>query len=56
MPADLKTNEHFVAFVQAPDANPDSPDDTGKRLIELDGTRATPIDHGLCTDLLRVSG
>jgi ubiquitin carboxyl-terminal hydrolase L3 len=55
VPADLKTDEHFVAFVLAPDADPDSTDSEGKRLIELDGTRATPVDHGAATDLLRVS-
>jgi len=54
MPANLNTNEHFVAFVQAPDADPANPDSVKNRLIELDGTRATPIDHGEITvDLLR---
>ena len=51
MPEGGKTNEHFVAFVQAPD-----PTQPGKhRLIELDGRRSCPADLGECTDLLSVS-
>ena len=28
---------------------------TGMRLVELDGRRGGPIDHGECKDLLKVS-
>ncbi|KAJ3539617.1 hypothetical protein NMY22_g4653 [Coprinellus aureogranulatus] len=31
----------------------DGAGDTGMRLVELDGRRAGPVDHGVCTDLLR---
>lgn len=51
MPEGGKVNEHFVAFVQAPD-----PTQPGKhRLIELDGRRSCPAELGECTDLLTVS-
>jgi len=52
VPADLDTNLHFVTFVLAPDptAPIDDDDDTRnqfeKRIIELDGRRNGPIDHG----------
>lgn len=36
-------------------ARTDGDQDTGIRLVELDGRRPGPIDHGVCTDLLRVS-
>lgn len=42
-PDDLDTNLHFTCFVIAP-----SPEDQKTRLIELDGRRAGPIDHGAC--------
>lgn len=50
MPENLNTNEHFVAFVQAP--NPLEPGK--KRLVELDGRRPAPLDLGDSTDLLKV--
>ncbi|KAF9552077.1 peptidase C12, ubiquitin carboxyl-terminal hydrolase 1 [Agrocybe pediades] len=60
------TDLHFTCFVEAPDndirrvaqgadVSEDMVQDkksTGMRLIELDGRRAGPIDHGECTDLL----
>jgi len=56
--AALDTDLHFTAFVKAPSAaeravhgvsaKPDM------RLIELDGSRAGPIDHGPCHDVLEV--
>ncbi|KAG2018694.1 ubiquitin C-terminal hydrolase L3, variant 2 [Coprinopsis cinerea AmutBmut pab1-1] len=64
---DVNTDLHFTCFVAAPDADirkvatgEESPDqvstggdgDTGLRLVELDGRRPGPIDHGVCTDLL----
>jgi ubiquitin carboxyl-terminal hydrolase L3 len=50
MPEGGKVNEHFVAFVQAPD-----PTQPGKhRLIELDGRRSCAADLGECTELLTV--
>ena len=50
MPANLSTNEHFVAFVQAP--NPLKPGE--QRLVELDGRRPAPLDLGPSTNLLKV--
>ncbi|TFK35186.1 hypothetical protein BDQ12DRAFT_688634 [Crucibulum laeve] len=65
VPSDLNTNLHFTCFVAAPEAEfreiakggaspkPDeTQDNTGMRLIELDGRRPGPIDHGECKDLL----
>lgn len=49
VPENLNTNEHFVAFVQAPDPNTPG----ARRLIELDGRRPVPLDLGESTDLLR---
>lgn len=40
---------HFVAFVQASSA-----EDGKKRIVELDGRRLGPIDHGPFTDFLEV--
>ena len=34
-------------------ANPKNVD-VDRRVVELDGTRAGPVDRGLCTDLLEV--
>ncbi|CAE7227458.1 unnamed protein product [Rhizoctonia solani] len=42
-PDHLDTNLHFACFVIAP-----SPETQEKRLIELDGRRAGPVDHGPC--------
>ena len=69
-PGDLQTDLHFVCFVEAPDADfrdraaqsagakleGDATEDngSGKRLIELDGTRTGPVDRGECRDLLKV--
>ena len=69
-PEDLQTDLHFVCFVEAPDADfrdraaqsagakleGDTVEDntSGKRLIELDGTREGPVDRGECKNLLKV--
>ena len=51
MPVNLNTNYHFVAFVQAPDAQ----DLEKHRIIELDGRRSGPVDLGESKELLAVS-
>ncbi|EUC67136.1 ubiquitin carboxyl-terminal hydrolase [Rhizoctonia solani AG-3 Rhs1AP] len=48
-PDHLDTNLHFTCFVVAP-----SPETKEKRLIELDGRRAGPIDHGPLTITERI--
>jgi len=62
----VDTDLHFTCFVEAPDADfrkaakgeelsDDAKGDkvsSGMRLIELDGRRAGPVDHGECKDLL----
>ncbi len=56
VPEDLDTDLHFTCFVQAPDASArEAKVATGeRRLIELDGGRAGPVDRGKSTDLLKV--
>ncbi|KAG8922856.1 ubiquitinyl hydrolase 1, partial [Tulasnella sp. 418] len=49
VPTDLRTNLHFTAFVQAPSA--ENPGES--RLVELDGTRPGPVDHGTSQDILK---
>ncbi|KAF6752354.1 hypothetical protein DFP72DRAFT_904671 [Ephemerocybe angulata] len=65
----IDTDLHFVCFVAAPDADlrsvakgekeakdvvpGESQSDTGMRLVELDGRRPGPIDHGVCKNLLK---
>lgn len=51
MPANLDTDSHFVAFVQAPDAQ----DIEKRRIVELDGRRSGPVDLGESKELLAVS-
>lgn len=51
MPANLDTDSHFVAFVQAPDAQ----DLEKRRIVELDGRRSGPVDLGESKELLAVS-
>ena len=53
IPPNLDTDFHFISFVLAPDTSPET--GPGHRLIELDGVRAGPVDHGPCDDLLTVS-
>ncbi|KAH9981969.1 peptidase C12 ubiquitin carboxyl-terminal hydrolase 1 [Russula compacta] len=55
VPEDLDTDLHFTCFVQAPEASVREAEIvTGKRrLIELDGGRAGPVDRGESTDLLK---
>jgi ubiquitin carboxyl-terminal hydrolase L3 len=54
-PADLDTDLHFTCFVQAPEASAREAEvETDKRrLIELDGGRAGPVDRGESKDLLK---
>lgn len=53
IPTDLDVNEHYVAFVQLPESG-SSPGSGKSRLIELDGRKSAPLDHGECVDLLEV--
>ena len=54
--ADSRTDLHFTCFVQAP--SPPSReegievDETGMRLLELDGRRDGPVDRGISTNFL----
>ncbi|KAI0272614.1 peptidase C12 ubiquitin carboxyl-terminal hydrolase 1 [Gloeopeniophorella convolvens] len=54
VPTDLDTDLHFTCFVQAPDASAREAEVSTdeRRLIELDGGRAGPVDRGKSTDLL----
>ncbi|KAI0047231.1 peptidase C12 ubiquitin carboxyl-terminal hydrolase 1 [Auriscalpium vulgare] len=54
VPSDLDTDLHFTCFVQAPEASArESQVGTGvRRLIELDGRRAGPVDRGESENLL----
>jgi len=47
-PEDLNVDLHFTCFVAAPDASARMPEngEHPKRLIELDGSRDGPMDHG----------
>ncbi|CAA7263835.1 unnamed protein product [Cyclocybe aegerita] len=63
----IDTDLHFTCFVEAPDSDirkaaegaelkPEDKEDkasSGMRLIELDGRRVGPVDHGECKDLLK---
>jgi len=55
VPDNLDTDLHFTCFVQAPEASAREAEiATGsRRLIELDGGRAGPVDRGESTDLLK---
>jgi hypothetical protein len=56
VPDNLDTDLHFTCFVQAPDASARTAEvaTSERRLIELDGGRAGPVDRGKSTDLLEV--
>ena len=56
VPENLDTDLHFTCFVQAPNASTREAEVAtgGRRLIELDGGRAGPVDRGMSTDLLKV--
>ena len=56
VPDNLDTDLHFTCFVQAPEASAREAEvATGaRRVIELDGRRAGPVDRGESTDLLKV--
>jgi Ubiquitin carboxyl-terminal hydrolase, family 1 len=56
VPADLDTDLHFTCFVQAPESSAREAEEvtTKRRLIELDGGRAGPVDRGGSVDLLKV--
>lgn len=55
-PEDLNVDLHFTCFVEAPDASVRQPGSVeySKRLIELDGSRDGPMDHGPVDDFLKV--
>ena len=55
-PKDLNVDLHFTCFVEAPDASTrtSAAGQYSKRLIELDGTRDGPVDHGPVDDFLKV--
>jgi len=55
-PKDLKVDKHFTCFVEAPDASVRSSagGEYSTRLIELDGRRDEPMDHGPVEDFLKV--
>lgn len=46
-PNDEHADQGYSTFISAPGEGT-----TGRRVIELDGGRAGPVDHGECTDLL----
>jgi len=55
VPNNLDTDLHFTCFVQAPEASAREAEISTdeRRLIELDGGRAGPVDRGASTDLLK---
>ena len=55
-PPDLNVDLHFTCFVEAPDASVRAPasGQYSKRLIELDGSRDGPMDHGVVDNFLKV--
>lgn len=55
-PTDLNVDLHFTCFVEAPDASVRELESSGcsKRLIELDGSRDGPMDHGPVVNFLQV--
>jgi len=46
-PTDSHPDQGYCAFISAPGES-----GTGRRIIELEGSRAGPVDHGECTDLM----
>jgi len=54
-PEDLNVDLHFTCFVEAPDASVRTPasGEYSTRLIELDGSRDGPMDHGPVDDFLK---
>jgi hypothetical protein len=59
VPTDLDTDLHFTCFVQAPESSVREAEKIAttaakRRLIELDGGRAGPVDRGESVDLLKV--
>ncbi|KAG9046661.1 ubiquitinyl hydrolase 1 [Tulasnella sp. UAMH 9824] len=49
VPTNLDTSLHFTCFIQAP--SPKTPGE--KRILEMDGRRAGPIDRGVSSDFLK---
>ncbi|KAG8949920.1 ubiquitinyl hydrolase 1 [Tulasnella sp. 424] len=49
VPTNLDTDLHFTCFIQAP--SPKTPGE--KRILEMDGRRAGPIDRGVSKDFLK---
>jgi len=54
-PEDLNVDLHFTCFVEAPDASVRMKEggESSQRLIELDGSRDGPMDHGPVEDFLK---
>lgn len=52
VPSNLDTDLHFTCFVEAPSADSRKAGLTtsSKRVIELDGSREGPVDHGPCAE------
>lgn len=46
-PTDDHVDQAYTCFISAPGEG-----NTGRRVVELDGARAGPVDRGECTDLL----
>jgi len=55
-PEDLNVDLRFTCFVEAPDfsVRTSARGEYSKRLIELDGARDGPVDHGRVNDFLKV--
>ncbi|KAF9653328.1 peptidase C12 ubiquitin carboxyl-terminal hydrolase 1 [Thelephora ganbajun] len=54
-PKDLHVDLHFTCFVEAPDASvrTSASGESQRRLIELDGSRDGPMDHGPVNNFLK---
>jgi len=50
IPTDVDTDMHFITFIQGASGE----ENGGMRLVELDGRREGPVDHGPSEDLLKV--
>ena len=53
-PAGVKVDQAYACFVVAPGEKNMGTSSTEQRIFELDGTRAGPVDRGVCIDLLEV--
>lgn len=52
-PSDAHVDGAYTSFISAP-AIASGEASVGRRVVELDGVRAGPVDRGECTDLLEV--